>query len=432
MGKSKIKVNSILCFFLATSMLVYALRGKYGALLISVSIFITLFLQMKGKKKVNVVSTFYALFLIVYAVFLHSMRSLFFKYYLMIGYLAATILLLNSDIKTYRSLWNFLRIIALFEAVGVYLQRSIPDLYYSIMTIILPFSVVEAIKNRLLSGYYTGFTREVSYTMFLIAIGIGAYIFDDEIQKKRSKCMPIGRIITVLFLVGALFISGKRATILFFGAAMFCVYFIHSDSKMKILRYLMIGFVLLFAIIITYPIWCKLSAMKRIIELIVFIEQKDLSGITNGRIAIYKNALQLWNTNRIFGIGWGNFKYSTDQSVWYAGFDVHNCYLQVLCENGFIGAIPFYILTIISLVDSIKCIIKTRNCDNHFHKWALLCGYVQIFFILYCMTEPILYEYTDYIIYFISINITEIILKEQRKLCVCNITHNSCYKKDKI
>ena len=37
--------------------------------------------------------------------------------------------------------------------------------------------------------------------------------------------------------------------------------------------------------------------------------------------------------------------------------------------------------------------------------------YIQIFFTFYCITEPILFEYPDYIIYFISVNIIGIITK---------------------
>ena len=98
-------------------------------------------------------------------------------------------------------------------------------------------------------------------------------------------------------------------------------------------------------------------------------------------------------------------------SLWYAGFDVHNCYLQILCENGLIGAAIFYALTIISIFRFVKCLKKARECgDDYIYKLSLITAYIQIFFITYSFTEPILYEYTDYIIYFISINITNLLL----------------------
>ena len=139
-------------------------------------------------------------------------------------------------------------------------------------------------------------------------------------------------------------------------------------------------------------------------------------GITNGRTAIYENAIELWKKNRMFGIGWGNFKYSTSQSTWYVGFDVHNCYLQILCETGIIGAIFYYILTFFSIINSIRSILITRKYGEEMHNLALLTGFIQIFFCMYCITEPILYEYTDYIIYFISINITCLILKHTKMI----------------
>ena len=131
---------------------------------------------------------------------------------------------------------------------------------------------------------------------------------------------------------------------------------------------------------------------------------------------VYQNAIDLWNGNRIFGIGWGNFKYMVNKSLWYSGYDVHNCYLQILCENGLFGAIIFYILTIVSIFRFIRCVKIAGEYGNDYnYKLSLIVAYIQVFFIIYSFTEPILYEYTDYIIYFISINITNILLYRLEK-----------------
>ena len=56
---------------------------------------------------------------------------------------------------------------------------------------------------------------------------------------------------------------------------------------------------------------------------------------------------------------------------------------------------------------------------------ASLAGFIQIFFLTYSMTEPILYEYSDYILYFIAINITGIILKSEKNYLVDDNLSNS-------
>ncbi len=410
---SKIKNSTVLSLLIPLSMLCFAIRGKVGAIIITVLNFILLFYLIKEKKIHKPFSNFYAAFILVFSLVLGVIRSSTFEYYLFIGYFTVFLVLLNNNIDIYKNIWNLLGKIAIFEAFGIFIQKLLPNIYYSCISMILPSSVVMSIKDRLVNGYYTGFTREISFTMFFIVIGLGIYIFDilkkdeniNELNYKIKKYL----IITFLFI--ALLISGKRATLLFFILSIFIIQFIKSKNSLKIIKYLIVGSGIIFILYITFSIWSKISYLSRIVELINYINTENIVGITNGRNIIYQNAIDLWNNNRIFGIGWGNFKYMVSQSLWYSGYDVHNCYLQILCENGLIGAIIFYILTVISSTRMIKCVKKYRDFgDNKSYKLVLLVSFIQIFFIIYSITEPILYEYTDYIIYFISINIIEILL----------------------
>lgn len=409
-----IKVSSVLSALIASSMLMFALRGKAGAVVITICILAIVLFQITQRKIKTNYCFFYAIYVFIFAVILHYTRSYSFEYYLLIGYLAASILLLNSKLDLYNKLWPMLGYISIFQAVGIYMQWFLPSVYYSILSIILPSSVVSAIKGRLVAGYYTGFCREVSYSMFFIVIGLGIYIFKMIQHKNGILSAQIKRFLGILFLLGALILSGKRATLLFFVVTIFTILFIKSRDRLKFFKYMAwcIGFIIV--IYLTYPLWSKIPSLARIVELLEFISEDDLVGITNGRIAIYEKAIELWKSNPIYGIGWGNFKYSISESIWYSGFDVHNCYLQILCETGIIGAVFYYGLTIFAIINLIRCILVTRETKNN-HNLALLAGFIQIFFSIYCITEPILYEYSDYIIYFIAINVSCLILKETKK-----------------
>lgn len=414
---TNIKKNDAIAFLIAISMLIFALRGKFGAAVISLYVVILLFfLLKKAKIKFRRIEFLMGTFLLIFAVILHLCRSLSFEYYLFVGYFAAVLILTNSNLELYRKLWESLKLIAIFEAFGIYLQRFIPSLYYTFISFILPENVVSSIKSRLISGYCTGFSREISYTMFLIVIGLGLFIFnvgkEPEINSSIDRWR---RWLIVIFLFGALFISGKRATLVFFVLSIFIVNFIVSRSKLKLLKYIAIGFFGIALVYFTFPLWSKIEALQRVVELLKFISTKDLIGITNGRNIIYETAISLWKSNKWFGIGWGNFKYSMSDNLWFSGYDVHNCYLQVLCETGIIGAVIYYLLTIAAIVNLVKCIHISHKQMKAHGNLAAFVGYIQLFFIMYCMTEPILYEYTDYIIYFICINVSSLIIKEYKK-----------------
>lgn len=246
--------------------------------------------------------------------------------------------------------------------------------------------------------------------MFFIVVGLGILLFLEN-QKKRKRSY-----LYEAYLFGALLVSGKRATLLFSILAAFVLHFIRSRNKFKILKYTFRGLIIIIAFWGTYPMWSKMPVFSRFTEIIQYFSIKDMTGLTNGRTEIYSNAIQLWNTNPWFGIGWGNFKYSVSNGLWYSGFDVHNCFLQVLCETGIVGAVFFVILCIISIFNCSLSIIQTNNSgDTSASNKAVFCGYIQIFFILYSLTEPILYEYTDYIIFFSCFTCTSIMINKHRK-----------------
>lgn len=409
---SKIKISQLSSMALALSMVLYAFRGKYGAVLITMEAVLIMVIVFKQKQKYrSSASLFAALFLFIFAFLVHYFRSISLEYYLLIGYFTTTIILLETREEHFDTLWHWLKGISVFEAIGVFLQLLTPGLYYSIMALILPGDVVASIRNRFLTGYYTGFSREVSFTMFLIVIGLGRYLYDSDFKHNRKNW------IIILFLVAALIVSGKRATLLFFVTTYFLIQFIKSDSKIKILKYTLMVIAGMALLRLTYPWWSKIPAFARVNVFIKYFTSNDIIGMTSGRTVIYENAISLWDSNKWFGIGWGNFKYSINQSQWYYGFDVHNCFIQILCETGIIGLFFYSVIIIISIVNSIRGILiyKCSN-DKKAFKLAIYCSYVQLFFILYSLTEPILYEYTDYVVFFLCYNCSNLLVKKRKEV----------------
>ena len=405
----RIKTTELSAIILALSMLLYAFRGKFGAVFITIELVMMLYiiLRQKGKQR-SFASKYAAVFLLIFAFVLHIIRSISVEYYLCIGYLLTPILLMETKIDHYKELWKWLKGIAIFEAVGVYIQFLVPGLYYSLISVILPSDVISSIRTRLQSGYYTGFSHEVSFTMFLIVIGLGLYLYDSEARKNSKKWVIIA------FLFSALFISGKRATLLFFVVAYFMTQFIQSDSKIKIIKYSLIVVAGIILLRLTYTWWSQIPALSRVNEFINYFTLNDVIGMTSGRTVIYENAIRLWNTNKWFGIGWGNFKYSINQNLWFSGFDVHNCFLQILCETGIVGLFFYSILCITSLINSVRAVLMYRRSrEIRTYRLAVFCCYIQIFFVLYSLTEPILYEYTDYVIYFVSFNCSNLLVRNR-------------------
>jgi len=403
-----IKECSILSILIALSMFFFSLRGKLGAIAIVLYIVFLICIYIRSKTiVVYKLSILFAFYIMYFAFVLNFFRTLEFQFYLFVGYFGAVLcLILVRKIECYDALWLMLKIIAILQACAILLQYIVPELYYTCISYVLPDYVVMSIKNRLADGYYTGLTREVLYTMVFICIGLGLFLY-----KKKKK---LGDYLALTLLSFSLIISGKRATLLFFVVAVFMVQFLKSGNKTKQLKYIMIGLLGVFFVVISYPIWSRIGALQRMVQLVGFLKSGSVIGLTNGRTEIYQTAIELWKENKILGIGWGNFKYLVPDDKWYAGFDVHNCYLQILCENGILGFALFLVLIGIVILGIIKLSALVKNKSYQYYSVACFCIYYQLFFLMFSLTEPILYEYPSYILFYICIAITNALLTESK------------------
>lgn len=77
--------------------------------------------------------------------------------------------------------------------------------------------------------------------------------------------------------------------------------------------------------------------------------------------------------------------------------DIHNCYLQILCETGIIGIIPFIVILLISFMTAIKK-LRVQNSDGIRYSFAYF-----LFFWLYAVSEPCLFQDSYFILLFLCI-----------------------------
>lgn len=97
--------------------------------------------------------------------------------------------------------------------------------------------------------------------------------------------------------------------------------------------------------------------------------------ISTGRFDLYEIAYKAFSQSPIFGIGAGLFK-----EVTHAYTDVHNAYLQVLCEQGIIGLILFIFPLLNILIDSIQ---QLRIASIRVMPYIECSVYLQIF--IFCI-----------------------------------------------
>ena len=415
----KISLQRIIGTCLPLFMFVYNLNWKLGAVCNIFLIIIFFFFFLDGTiKKISNLCMLWGGYIAVFAVLLQILRNYELTISYVVGYVLAVMILLKGiDRVTFRYILSSLKKLSIIQAFGIFLQYLMPNIYYAVMSILVEEPTRNSIMFRVQEGYYTGFSREVSLTIVFLIIGVGLFIaellFDSKSQSSHTKRKII---IEVLILILAILLTGKRGQPLFCLLALLITYLIYSKNRMKVIKIL--GGTAVFGIIIaaTYNYWERIPSLSRFVQLIGnILNNSDVAILTTGRTEIYEAAIKLFEKNKMFGIGWNNFKNSFGSDIWFSRFDVHNCYLQVLCETGYIGATLFYLLVLATIIKVLQCGVLNSNVIRYGKGITPFCIFYTIFFLAYCITGTNLYEYSYYIIFFISVTQIEKELRNHKE-----------------
>ena len=130
---------------------------------------------------------------------------------------------------------------------------------------------------------------------------------------------------------------------------------------------------------------------------------------SSGRTGLYKHAISLFMQHPFFGIGWGNYRNTVVGVVTQeTPFDVHNIYLQLLCETGIVGCVCFAVPMVMTLVMSIRnyeLLLRKKPSA----KWTKLMGIscmFQLYFLLFGMTDNVLFYVFESSCYLICCSIS--------------------------
>lgn len=384
---------------------------KLQIIIIGLSIIILFYDQLKLNKEILItkLDILWILFLIVFIINFRISNILILADFILYSMFIAFLILSKVKIDSFNNAILLVKYIALFYAVGVFIQYLLPGFY---MDFILPI-FNENGQNRIMylfnKGLYTGFTHQTAYTAGYLINGIGAFMLSYKINSKKNIYIDI--FICIMLLI-ALILTGKRAHFLFMIISLFLIYLYSAIKTKKIKEFyktFAIALTIIAAIIgIMYIINVDIF-IKRIYDTIIGILQgKDIS---NGRTILYKEAWSNFLENPIFGIGWRQF------SEKYMGILIngkkshpHNIYLQLLAETGIVGFTLFIIPLIYVIIKTIKIlsIILEKNKKNEIYwEYSLMYSlYIQIFFILYGLTGNVLTDKSFLSIYFLACSIT--------------------------
>lgn len=285
------------------------------------------------------------------------------------------------------------------------LEYSIPGFYMEKIFPLMPSYAAMHLKSVFKLGYMPGLAVHYSTNGMYLADGLIvtgiALIFSAQNKKRATKVLKVAVVAIALLL------TGKRALIIFPAFALVVVYYLYNSDK----PFSRIGKIIVLALVVVVIFSIASAYIPSLSNFIFrFIETSEAGDISLGRLMQSTMGLNIFSHNLLFGTGWDSFKY-----IYRAQFgtllNVHNIYVQLLCENGILGAAPFFLFFIIAMYRAAKSLIYLRKYHTgKFRDAEFYIGFsvaMQCFFLLYGITGNPLYDQQVFYPYIVSITAGE-------------------------
>jgi O-antigen ligase len=291
--------------------------------------------------------------------------------------------------------WKLIYIIGIIALVGIGVQIFFSNFYNS--NIATFFTNTDRVLYWGRAYGFAGFTYQLDTTAMPILYAEGVYLFLIS-NSNGDKKWTIKRLILLQLFVVGVFLTGKRMLSLLAVVAPIFTYFLSQKNLSKKLGAVFVALILfVFAYMYLYLNAEQLHdsiVFRRIAAMI--IDLKTGEDTTTGRSYLYSIAIDSFKSSPILGIGLGNF---INKAGAYS--DVHNTFLQILCEQGLLGMVLFAIPLIYCLCNTIGTLKNLTTGQNK--KLLQISLYCQIIYIMYSFSGNTNINLFGYIIYFLAI-----------------------------
>lgn len=379
-------ISILLILIYCVSILPYSFRVA----LLVVLLVLFLLSPILGGKKRFFMKSIHIIWLLTFGIIAISMLRIKWDQFYILFYLSMILLLLLSD-DNINWMLLFMKAAMILGAIYAFftiVQVVAGGFYVSKLYPLLQYNATFDPLRYMRFGIYSGFTYQTAVNALYLSIGIGS-TFCSLLYEKKGKIWKISLIAIEIICI---MLASKRGHLIFSTLALLVVAY-YSGSRGKRSRNILIAAFVVFAIFVVS--YATIPAVG------YFFDRITNTGgdITNGRSIYYKEAFELFKEHPLFGIGWEGFRYTYKRYT-----DVHNIYLQLLCETGLIGTGVFMAAFISMIVLTVKKInILTVKAKKSFNRYLLLFAlFCQVFFLLYGFTGNPLYDYYVVAVYFLG------------------------------
>lgn len=328
-------------------------------------------------------------------------ESLIFICYYVISIMLMTLLKSYKRIQLglVKAFYYFSIIFSLITILSVFIQRLIPNYF----PFLFDFERLSKIQYELNRHAFSGLAGEVSYNMFSISIGFGIVLSIFLVSRETSLYNKI-----LIFLMGiSLLLTQKRSVIVIIILLLAFMLFVLQDKRVinRIVKVGLLLFIITIFLIIIFP------------DVLYMFDRFVRGGklYLSGRDDLWRYALDMFMEKPLFGFGIGSYNiYCNNMGYFNGNRHAHNIYIQILAETGLFGIVLFGTVFLFSLFRTVKVTKTTMKLTNNnkLKVISLFSLYMQLFFLIYGIVGIPLYNFTQFLVYLLSVSISISVEKE--------------------
>lgn len=307
---------------------------------------------------------------------------------------------------------EILRVMKIFIIAGLVFSIYIiacqifPGFYLNVMIPRQKGADVELVTRLFAEGYGASIGSSITYGSYIIGMAsffcLGDLFCGTKLLSKRKIILY-----ELVFFVAVL-CEGRRSELLGLIVSVLIVYFISSVNETgKVLKRIAVLIPVLLVVGVLVVILARHGYLERYINTGALLQKglttDNLNHLTSSRVYLWTGAWNLFKTSPILGIGWSSFSEHIVTTV----DNVHNCYLQFLCETGIVGFVVIVCPMLFMLAGSISCLkllLKSiKEKESLSGNTIIVSAGMQLFFIMLLAMDPVFYKSYYHMIYIILI-----------------------------
>ena len=244
--------------------------------------------------------------------------------------------ILASSKKWYKIALNVMLMFVMEHVIATIISFLFPQFYLNaIMPLFSDFN--KELMYQFEHNQIAGLTQHYSTNAAYLLIGAIIEVFYLKIDCRQNRKKSLFNIFFMIITLLALLLTGKRTQIFGGLLSIIVIYgIINRGSLKKQAKKILLGSIITVTFIGILSIFIP-EISGPITRTIESIEKKDLLA---SRRPMYELAIENYKQNKLFGSGWGTYKYLYNTSMALKErdyMDAHNIYLQMLCEIGIVG-----------------------------------------------------------------------------------------------